>query len=877
MNPQAKLSICIFSDANFLAINLLENLLSKNCFVNVVTRQAVEWKDNTRHLSMNNLFSIIDKRKFTGEIYCDYAVFCGGFIDSRNVYADYINFISFPNITKAKTIAIFPFECFDRNVVDLIKISSNTSVIFIGDLLGPRINLEGGLLISRSFSEIVWDRKITLPVGEVFYPIFIADAAKTVAKWLFSFGPYGKAVLLLGNRVSGDTFWSANQKLVGQLRLKYDHKLAPRILPKGIETIFVGNNLNFSLTETYRWLQKRIITKPKAPSKNTGFEKVKVKQKLVLPKNLNRIFLFVFVAFAFPFLCLLISVFSSLMAYGSFVSGKEGVAVNSFLFARGLAIFSEKESGVLSYIPGLGLLYKETRFAAVFAGEMNDAGSHTVPVVRDGIKLLENVLGTQIYNPNDFSLRLESEIALVYNDILSMKNLTENASKDNVVLANKILGKIDFERFINLVYHCRILVGEAPQILGQDKSKTYLVLFENNMELRPTGGFIGSFGLVTFDGGRLTDLTVNDVYSADGQLNGHVEPPPPIKDYLGEANWWLRDSNWDPDFPTSAKRAEWFLDKELSKQVDGVVSTDLFPVKGILKSMGPIFLSDYNLNITSDNLYEETQSEVQSNFFPGAHKKASFLTALSRNLLGGIINLKINQKLGILKTFYEGLDGRHIQIYLHDNSQQNAVSALEWDGAVTSPTCGSNCYADLVGVVEANVGDNKANYFIQRSMNLNLTVGPSGVDHMLTLDLVNTANPALGPSGKYKDYIRIIIPSDTSLVSVRSDNGNTQENLSPEITEIRGHKEVGVLVEVLAGSNKNIEFSWVSKTDGGSLLTSYGLYVRKQAGIDADKISINIKGNGVAFEADPRFTLTKSGTYLYNTTLARDIFSRFSW
>jgi hypothetical protein len=86
----------------------------------------------------------------------------------------------------------------------------------------------------------------------------------------------------------------------------------------------------------------------------------------------------------------------------------------------------------------------------------------------------------------------------------------------------------------------RVLAGNLPSILGKDGIKTYLILFQNNMELRPTGGFIGSYGLATFDSGRLTDLTINDVYSADGQLNGHVEPPAPIKDYLGEANWWLQ-------------------------------------------------------------------------------------------------------------------------------------------------------------------------------------------------------------------------------------------------------------------------------------------------------------------------------------------------
>ena len=83
----------------------------------------------------------------------------------------------------------------------------------MGDLLGPRINLESNLLISRCLSEILWKRKLTLAVGEVFVPIFVPNAVRVIVKWLFSFGPYGKTTLLLGNEVSGDTFWINNKKL----------------------------------------------------------------------------------------------------------------------------------------------------------------------------------------------------------------------------------------------------------------------------------------------------------------------------------------------------------------------------------------------------------------------------------------------------------------------------------------------------------------------------------------------------------------------------------------------------------------------------------------------------------------------------------------
>jgi len=881
MNPQPKPSIFLYSDANFLAVNIFENLLSKNCIVNIVTKDVNDWKNKTSHLSANNKFSIVDRKNIRGNAQYNYAIFCGGFINLSSMYNDFFDFISLVNFDKAKVLFLFPSEAFDRDQVDKINLSNNTALLFVGDLLGPRINLESDLLMARLLSEILWKRKITLAVGEVLSPIFVADAAKIVVRWLFSFGPYGKATLLLGNQVSGDTFWVANKKYFEDLELKYDSKIPLRMIPKNIETEIISSNLNYSLNETYNWL-KRSFSKHSEPpvAKKESIKKTintipDKKERVTLKKYKSAIW-GIILLLAFPFITLLLSLLISFIAYKSFISGKDNFARNSFLVSRTIAVVSEKESNVLSYIPLAGLIYKETAFAAAITQESDSIGMHLVPFVRDATQMIESVLGNKVYDAVASSQKVESGIAILHNDIVAAKTMTDVASEKNIVLAKKILSRVDFERFITLVSKGRTIAGTLPEMLGQDASKTYLLLFENNMELRPTGGFIGSFGLVTFEKGRLTDLTVNDVYSADGQLNGHVEPPLPIKNYLGEANWWLRDSNWDPDFPTSAKRAEWFLDKELSKRVDGVVAMDLFPIKETLKSTGPIFLSDYNMNITPDNLYEKTQSEVESNFFPGTHKKASFLTALSRNLLGEVTKLKPGQKLDVLNTLYGGLNGRHIQIYLHNNIQQEAFSALGWDGAVATPTCGADCYADMVGLVEANVGMNKVNYFIQRNISLDVIVSADRINHKLTLSLKNTANPALGPSSRYKNYLRILIPSDSVLASIVSYNGNAQESLTPELTEAKGHKEAGVLVEILAGNTKDIEFSWTSGTGGTLPFVNYGLYVRKQAGTDADPINVNIDGMGLQPNPDPRLTLTRQGGYSYNTTLVRDLFFRLS-
>jgi hypothetical protein len=664
--------------------------------------------------------------------------------------------------------------------------------------------------------------------------------------------------------------------MVGGITPKFIDAPNLRTLPKGIEIQRLERDLNFCLSETYRWLAQNRERYSNTPigSKKTTQGSLHVKRNLS-PRT-RGVLVILLLLLLFPFLTLFLFAGITFTAYREFISGNDSLSINSMLIAKTFAVTGGAESKVLSYIPLLGMIYRETSFASKLGEDMSVTAVDAIPLIRSSTSLFDNVLGNQPYDPAPISVNMGNSLSNLERDVLLMQQNTQTASRQRVVLAEKILANVDFEKIKKIISQGQILTGRLPDILGKNQSKTYLVLFENNMELRPTGGFIGSYGLMTFDSGRLSDFAISDVYSADGQLNGHVEPPAPIKEYLGEANWWLRDSNWDPDFPTSAQRAEWFLGKEIGKQVDGVAAIDLFPIKEILKYTGPIFLPDYNLDITSDNLYEKTESEAQDNSFPGSRQKASFLTALSGSLLSEIGKLNAKQKVSVLESFYSALDERHMQLYLHDDASENALNTMGWDGSVILPSCSENCYADIAGVVEANVGVNKANYFIQRTMNLTVSLGSSEIDRTLTLNLKNNANQGLGPSGEYKDYVRLLIPDDAEVVNIESIAGQNQETLTPEVTEEKGRKEAGVLIDVLNGQNKTIVFSWKSQINAGSPYTTYGLYLRKQAGTDVDALTVDIKPEGVVTTADPRFSLTREGDYVYNTTLAQDLFTSFS-
>ena len=124
-------------------------------------------------------------------------------------------------------------------------------------------------------------------------------------------------------------------------------------------------------------------------------------------------------------------------------------------------------------------------------------------------------------------------------------------------------------------------------ILGGKEFKRYVVFFYNNMEIRPGGGFIGSFATIEFKDYRMRNLQVYDVYDADGQLKVHIEPPTAIRDYLGQPDWFLRDSNFAPDFPENVKTAESFLKREMGfENFDGAVGITTTAIESILSQFG---------------------------------------------------------------------------------------------------------------------------------------------------------------------------------------------------------------------------------------------------------------------------------------------------
>jgi hypothetical protein len=436
-----------------------------------------------------------------------------------------------------------------------------------------------------------------------------------------------------------------------------------------------------------------------------------------------------------------------------------------------------------------------------------------------------------------------------------------------------------------------------PRIAGFDGAKTYLVLLQNSSELRPTGGFIGSIGKLTFDGGMVSDFTIQDVYAVDGQLKGHVDPPLPIRELMSQEHWYLRDSNWDPDFEISGERARWFYEKETGESVDGVIALSLPLVVDLLKATGPIVLSDYNDQITADNFLGKSIYYTKNNFFPGSTAKSDFLGTLARTLLLKLTTDTHLNPAEVFEAVVSGLQRRDIQFMFVSPELQDLVSHFGWAGDVYGHVgCAgveiSSCVYDPFFVNEANLSVSKVNAFINHTNHREIVIAPTGeITETVTLTLENNATDEPGVGGTYKSYLRFFLPDDSSISDVTLDgvpiaSRDVKDKALPTLPYIEsvegvpGFSALGAAIEIPPGTNRRLRISYARRSllvvNQKEAILDVG-YI-KQSGMSDVKLSTTIHypifWKAKDLSAGEPNLVAKDGQFEYNTSLLADQFIR---
>jgi len=346
------------------------------------------------------------------------------------------------------------------------------------------------------------------------------------------------------------------------------------------------------------------------------------------------------------------------------------------------------------------------------------------------------------------------------------------------------------------------------EVLFSREKMRYLVLFQNNMELRPTGGFIGSFAIVDIEGGRMKDFRIIDVYTADGQLKGHVDPPDPIRKHLNQPNWFMRDSNFDPDFALSARQAMFFLEKEMDEKVDGVIGINLFLLQTLLAAVGPLPLSDFGGEvITSQNFFPKANELIHQDFFAGSTQKKDFLTAVASGVRERFMNIQGASAVAFLSSLSQSLEEKHLLLFFADETLQKRVEGLGWAGRMVNVSCidkNESCFPDYLSVIEANLGANKANYFVQKSVAIEKELDIKGLlSTTVTLSYENKSIASLNQGGPYVNYLRLFVPGGSTIQSVSLNNSPLSTTDVDIVTYGLDKTSVGLLVRI-APENKGV-------------------------------------------------------------------------
>lgn len=429
-------------------------------------------------------------------------------------------------------------------------------------------------------------------------------------------------------------------------------------------------------------------------------------------------------------------------------------------------------------------------------------------------------------------------IALLFLIVLGIASYCGNSVNK---LAHSIVtgNDVAFNKYYNSAEVCTRSVDSykhIPNILDG----RYLVLLQNNYEIRPTGGFMGSYALVTFDSGVLKNWEIQDIYTADGQIEGHVPPKAPIQQAFKTGEWRLPNSNWEPSFPDSATDILWFFEKAGINDIDGVIAINFELIKKWVGIIGEIKPLDYEEALNEDNFYYLIQSYSQDNFFPGSHAKKNYLSSAGSTLIANTIDSSPSKKLKLINLIKKQLDEKQILLWHKDIDIMSLIANEDWGGNL------GEYNNDFFYSVESNLGSNKSNYCVERNIDQDVLIKDS-VKNTTTITFTNTKDECINSEvekwmGEYSNYQRVIIPR-FAIVESMEVNGNAyslNNDIDPDdppdfrsdhsysINEDEKYKEIGFWVFVPVQGNSIVKINYtLPKTNNDT----YTIYVKRQPGI----------------------------------------------
>ena len=366
------------------------------------------------------------------------------------------------------------------------------------------------------------------------------------------------------------------------------------------------------------------------------------------------------------------------------------------------------------------------------------------------------------------------------------------------------------------------------KILGHDNPKQYLLIFQNNSEIRSTGGFIGTYGLLTIDQGAIKSLFVDGIFNVDGQLHEKIIPPRPIQKI--STAWSMHDANWFADFPTSAQKIQWFYEKTGGPTTDGIISLTPTLIERLLGLTGPIPMPEYDVLLSADNFVELIQYKVEVDYDKELNQPKKILADFAPLFIKKLSELSFEEKRLAIEIIFNCLEEKHILIYFNNSSLEDMVVDEGWSGQLSSVD------KDYLSVVSSNINGFKTDRMVKETIEHQAEIQSDGS----IIDTLTVIREHQGGTEEYdwwnrvnSNYLRVYLPEGSELISAK---GHSLEIYQPPINyEEQGFKkdplvdsiESGMMIDKKTGTrifkenNKTVFGNWVYVSPGEQVVLTY--------------------------------------------------------
>lgn len=435
---------------------------------------------------------------------------------------------------------------------------------------------------------------------------------------------------------------------------------------------------------------------------------------------------------------------------------------------------------------------------------------------------------------------------------VSLEYIPENM-KDKIEIVKKRLPPIAND-FKNLSRDFPLIT----KMLGGNRAQKYLILFENNSEMRAGGGFIGSYGILDIEDGKVKNLFIDGIFNPDGQLKEKIVPPMPIQKI--SAAWSMHDANWFADFPVSAQKAALFYEKTGGPTVDGVIAITPNALKEILKITGPIPMPEYNTIITEENFLYETQMQVEELYNKEENNPKQFIADLAPKIFGKFFNVenmnnqeKIQRYLTFINIVEKSFKEKHIIIYHRNQEIQKMIVEREWGGKIL------NSSGDYLNIVHSNINGYKTDAVIDERVEHQTEILFNGS----IIDTLKITRKHTGGENDYdwynrvnSDYMRVYVPLGSELLEARGHTVQDYEppvdysrfTIDPDVEKIESAVKIDPQTgtHIFEESGKTVFGNWVYVSPGETVEVMYKYKLPYKIDFDdfskpADKYSILVQ------------------------------------